>query len=118
MVDNPMEHISAVWEPGTNGHDPLRSPSIGELAGALAKAQASFDPLERTRTVSVRTQAGATYSFAYAPLDRVLDSTRFALTQNGLSITSQIRRESLRTILLHNSGEWIAAELELPKFAK
>lgn len=95
-----------------------QSGTIGSLAAALAKAQSEFKPIERTRTVAVKTQAGGVYKFAYAPLDTVLEATRAALTENDLCISSQIQRESLRTVLMHSSGEWVAAEVALPQFQK
>lgn len=92
------------------------SATVSRLATALAKAQSAFEPIERTRTVTVRSDKG-NYTFAYAPLDVVLAATMPALTANGLSLTSLIVRggRALRTLLLHESGEFLAVEMEMPE---
>lgn len=98
----------------TNGtRSEWRSDSIAKLAAALAAAQSKFGPINRSREVTVRTEKG-TYKFSYAPLDEVLAATRPALTGNGLSLSQLLADGSLRTVLLHSSGEWIASEISLP----
>lgn len=100
---------------GTNGtqRSEWRSESVAKLAAALAAAQSKFGPINRSREVTVRTEKG-TYKFSYAPLDEVLAATRPALTTNGLSLSQLLADGSLRTVLLHSSGEWIASEIGLP----
>lgn len=86
------------------------------LAAALAKAQAEFKPIERTKVVTVKTDKGA-YTFAYAPLDVVLAATLPALNANGLTLTSLVlggKPHRVRTLMLHTSGQFLAIELELP----
>jgi hypothetical protein len=85
---------------------------LAELYAALAKAQAEFPPIERTRTVEVRSDKG-NYSFDYAPLDVVIEATRPALTKHGLAVmqpldTLEGGALAIRTKLTHASG----AELE------
>lgn len=90
----------------------LWSATIGKLAAALAKAQASFGPIERNRTVKT-----GTYNFDYAPLDTILEAVRPALAANELALTQVIVPSTagmgLRTLLLHSSGEWLAGEVSL-----
>jgi hypothetical protein len=85
------------------------------LAAALAAAQGAFPPILRTRTVKVQTKTGGSYTFSYAPLDTVLDAVRAALAENGLAITQLLGGDehgpTLRTLLLHESGEQLAAEV-------
>lgn len=86
------------------------------LAAALAKAQAAFTNPPRNRTVTVRTKNGAEYSFKYADLAGVLDVVRKPLADNGLAIMQPLAQSDgrvfVRTILLHESGEQLASELE------
>lgn len=94
---------------------------MGKLASALAKAQAAFLPVEKTRTVKVKMRAeagGGTYSFSYAPLDTVLAATRPALAANGLALTQLIVHEELVTLLMHEAGGSLEARSALPKLAK
>lgn len=93
---------------------------IGKLAAALAKAQASFLPVEKTRTVTVKMRAekgGGSYSFSYAPLDTVLAATRPALGANGLALTQLIIHDELVTMVLHADGGVLEARSVLPKIS-
>jgi hypothetical protein len=87
------------------------SPSIKELASALAKAQSEFPKIPRDRTVEVYSQkTGKKYSFAYAPLDTIMERIRPVLKANGLAFMQSLNGESLSTTLLHTSGEWLASD--------
>jgi hypothetical protein len=86
------------------------SPSIKELAAALAKAQSEFPKIPRDRTVEVATRSGGKYKFAYAPLDTIMDKIRPVLKSNGLAFMQSLNGESLSTTLLHTSGEWLASD--------
>lgn len=99
------------------------SPTIGKLAGALAKAQGAFEPIGKTREVTVtpKKEGARPYKFSYAPLDTVLAAVRPALAANGLAIMQTIadRHEdsedrTMTTTLLHESGEFIASTTTLP----
>jgi hypothetical protein len=87
-----------------------RSESIKSLAAALAKAQAEFPSIPRDKTVQVKTKSGGTYTFAYAPLDTIMEKIRPALKANGLAFMQSLNGESLTTTLLHTSGEWLATD--------
>ena len=83
-----------------------------KLFGALAKAQAKFAPIKRTRTVKVRSEKG-NYDFDYAPLEEVIAATLPALNSEGLAWTSMTAdREGsedvdLHTLLTHESGAFV-----------
>ena len=90
------------------------------LAGALAKAQGEFKPLEKNRTVTVRIKAekgGGSYTFDYATLDECLRSTRPALAKHGLAVTQPAELNehgaAVTTTLWHESGQWIRTRLTL-----
>lgn len=94
------------------------SPEIGELATALAKAQATFPEIERNRDVRVVTKSGKEYTFRYATLDVILRAVRKPLADNGLSVTQPIEeangRAVLKTVLMHSSGQWLVSETPIP----
>jgi hypothetical protein len=102
----------------THGADFQASPTIGKLAGALAKAQGAFEAIGKTREVKVQTKTGGSYTFAYAPLDEVLRSVRPALASNGLALAQTLAGEgaarTMTTTLLHESGEWMSSTTTLP----
>lgn len=90
------------------------SEQLNELAAALAEAQKQFPDLKRDRTVKVTSKkTGATYTFSYAPFERVIAAVRGPLHDNGLSFVQTVgcRADNgiptLSTMLLHKSGQWI-----------
>lgn len=78
------------------------------LFSALAKAQAKYAPIKRTRTVKVKSDRGD-YTFDYAPLEEVISATLPALNSEGLACLS-FRADAepgvadLHTLLTHESG--------------
>lgn len=81
------------------------------LFAALAKAQASYKPIQRTRTVEVQSSKG-NYTFDYAPLEEVIDATLPALNAQGLAWTSFLAEggkdaSDLHTLLTHSEGGFI-----------
>ena len=87
------------------------SQSVKELAAALAKAQAEFPPIPRNKTVRVTSKrTGSTYTFAYAPLDTIMERIKPVLAANGLAFIQSMSGESLTTTILHKSGEWVQSE--------
>lgn len=84
------------------------SPAINELAAALAKAQGAFSNPEKDRR-------NPHFGNSYATLGAVIETTRKALAENGLSLTQTVGGQPpfLRTRLLHSSGQWLASEVPL-----
>ena len=84
------------------------SAAINELASALSKAQGAFSNPEKDRR-------NPHFDSYYATLGAVIEVTRKALAENGLSLTQTVggRPPSLRTRLLHSSGQWLASEMPL-----
>lgn len=94
------------------------SDSIAQLATALAAAQGAFPVIPKDRTVTVKMRSGGQYTFAYAPLDTVIEKTRKPLAENGLAILQGVvsdekGAEYVRTMLVHGSGEWMENETPL-----
>jgi hypothetical protein len=94
------------------------SESIGNLAAALAKAQAELANPEKTLTATIRspfTREGDR-TFRYAPLSTGLDIVRKSLGRHEIATvqTTAIDNEAglirLTTILAHSSGEWMSSD--------
>ena len=88
-----------------------RSDSIKHLAAALNKAQAEMSGAKK----------GANNPFfksKYADLNAVVDAVRIPFAENGLSYSQfpvmDDNRVGVETILMHDSGEFIASTLMLP----
>jgi len=88
-----------------------RSDSIAAIAKALNETQ------KEVRDIFKSSQG---YGYNYAPLDKVYDEIRPAMTAQGLSLTHEKRydRETntihLTSTLMHESGEWIEYHAALP----
>ena len=101
-----------------------QSEKIGALAAALAKAQAGFTFAAKSAEAPIlsKNKDGKTYQSGkrtYADLQSVLDAVREGLANNGIAVIQApmpCKKDGilLRTTLAHESGEWIASELELP----
>lgn len=95
---------------------PIHSTEIKSISAALAKAQGSYGPIEKTRTATVK---GATYEYEYhyADLADVLEALRKPLSENELSITQLQRPIDNKTFLVsklvHSSGQWFAYYYQL-----
>lgn len=90
------------------------SEQLGQLAAALAKAQAEFGTVTRDKHVSITTKTGGKYEFDYAPLESILAATRGPLTANGLALVQSLDDGALVTSLYHESGAVIAGRIDLP----
>lgn len=92
------------------------SPTIGELAAALAKAQLVTKSAPKDHTAEVQMKSGGKYTYAYADLAGVWEAGRVPLGSNGLAVV-QIPNLSpagvleMTTLLLHSSGEFIRGHL-------
>ena len=89
-----------------------RSETITNLAAALAKAQAEIRP-------AVKDSENPHFRSRYADLAAVWEACRTALTGNGLAVVqlpqvSERGTVAVETVLLHESGEFIAGTIEIP----
>lgn len=87
------------------------SPTFGELCKALCFASMQFPEITKdTENPYFRSQ--------YADLATLIKATRPALAKQGLFIVQAPQASAkgiiLTTMLMHESGEWIANDLELP----
>ncbi len=91
------------------------SPTIGALAAALAKAQG-------TMRHALKDEVNPHFKQKYANLAGVIDACREPLATNGLAF-SQItglndQGATVKTMLIHSSGEWLASDLTVPLFKR
>jgi len=91
--------------------DAWKSPEIGELAGALAKAQTEMEGAKKEST-------NPFFKSNYADLHAVIKASFPYLSKNGLSVTQG--NEPIKgavcvtTTLMHSSGQWIRSKVKLP----
>lgn len=90
-----------------------QSELVGELAAALARAQKTVLAAAKDVTGQVGGQKKR-----YADLQGCWDACRASLADNGLAVTQAGYYEggetwTLRTTLLHTSGQWIAGNLPI-----
>lgn len=78
---------------------------LDKLAAALAKAQAEFPAIPKTRTATIPTKGGSAYSYQYADLADILTHMRPVLAKNGLAVAQLVNNGLLDTVLLHSSGQ-------------
>src|SRR5271165_6369451 len=94
------------------------SESIGNISGALAKAQVELTNPEKSLVATIRSPfpREADRTFRYAPLSSGLDIIRKSLGRHEIATiqSTEIDKEAgllrLTTILAHSSGEWISSE--------
>lgn len=91
------------------------SPEVDKLFAALAKAQAGFGKLARTRRSRITLKTGGGYTHDYETLADVIEATQPSLSENGIAVLqfpfvgqSTI---TVRTMLAHESGQWLYNDL-------
>ena len=92
-----------------------KSIEIDKLAEALSKAQGQMDTAKKD-------SSNPFFKSSYADLASVWEACRKPLSDNGLSVTQLVSQEggwngtgiqSLQTVLLHSSGQYISSTLQL-----
>lgn len=92
-----------------------KSEEIDKLAIALAKFQGSLEQPSLNSEVKVRAKTGGEYKFKYADLSECKRAAKQPLADNELSVCQLIEDDySIRTILLHSSGQWISSKVRMP----
>lgn len=93
----------------------------GEIAEALAKAQAEVKDPDRKKTVKVRAKSGAKYDFAYATFNQGLDIFRSVYSKHGLAFYQSVvwieGKPFVQTVLLHTCGERLVSHWPVCGFA-
>lgn len=98
-----------------------RSDSIGELAGALAKARAGFRAIEKDKTARIQPRDKASFTYVYADLASVVAATTDALAANSIAVMQPAALEDgkviVTTLLAHASGQWVSERMAWPVVA-
>lgn len=88
----------------------LKSEGIGQLAKALSQAQGQMQSAKRT-------SENPYFRSRYADLSQLIDVARKPLADNGLAVSQlvvpQLEYAEIQTVLMHESGEWIASGIQL-----
>ena len=89
------------------------SQTIGQIAGALSKAQAEIKNPAKDKTATIPNKAGgAGFKYSYSDFATALDSIRPVLTKHKIAFVQATRWEGnlvmLETRLIHESGEWLS----------
>lgn len=86
------------------------SDEIGELMGALAKAQAKI-------ASAVKSKVNPYFKSKYADLPAIWEACKEPLSSNGLSVVQMVEGNHdqmyLTSILGHSSGQWIKSKIPL-----
>ena len=90
-----------------------QSPEIDQLASALAKAQGKFEAVAKSEDADI-----GSYGYKYADLAGIMESIRPILAECELAVSQfpslTVAGQSLATVILHSSGQWMRSEMELP----
>jgi len=91
--------------------DDWKSPEIGKLAEALAKAQSELEGAKKEST-------NPFFKSNYADLHAVIKASFPYLSKNGLSVTQGNEiipgAVCVTTTLMHLSGQWLRSKVKLP----
>jgi hypothetical protein len=109
VEDTPKSEV--IFNP--TSYEMQTSDTIGELAGALAKAQGEMSSVGKGKQG---------YGYKYADLASIIDAARPALSKNELAVSQShtLMRNPTKpsvltqTLLMHSSGEWIKSSLDIP----
>ena len=89
------------------------SDQTDELAKALRLFQSAVPAVVKDKTAKVPTKNGGQYSYTYADLGSIIETTTTTLDAFGLSVSQETQGDStgvfLTTRLLHDSGQWLEA---------
>ena len=89
-----------------------KSESIMQIAAALCLAQAEYPNIPRSKEVIVKSDKGS-YKFSYAPFDHIVSAMRPILSKHGLAFSQCVNGDTLSTILMHTSGEYLCDSMPL-----
>ena len=98
--------------PAPRSCPPDQSPTIGKLAAALSKAQLAMESAKKDATNPHLRNRYADLTSCWAACRKPLGDNGLAVAQLTETISASAIR--IRTILLHESGEWIRSELTVP----
>jgi hypothetical protein len=119
MPDTMISSVETAARPSGAGIlSDYRSPLIGQLVAARAKAASDIKRVVKDKKAEVQSRKdGRSYSYQYADLADVMEAVDDALAAHEMALfqTMQERRGALVlvTTLAHSSDQWIASEVRI-----
>ena len=80
--------------------------STETLVTALAKAQAAFPEIHKTKTAKVPTKNGSSYEYKYADLSDIMKAIRPVLAEHGIAVMQPIMGDELHTVIAGHGEEF------------
>ena len=129
-----MDSITNLAPPGAIGDAPASPPMLpdqapprlpadlalilsepcDQIVAAWARAQLNIRNPAKNRLVRVTgRKSGVSYTYSYTTLDKCLDAVRVPLAREGIVLTQVPGSNSLTTLLIHSSGQWLRAKVPL-----
>lgn len=95
------------------------SEQIDQIAAALVRARKTMQNPLKNREVEIHSKrTNTTFKFRFADLATVLDAINQGFGEAGLTLLQPLAGNRLITLVLHESGQWIRAEVELLQRAR
>jgi hypothetical protein len=95
------------------------SEQIDQIAAALVKARRAIQNPVKNREVEIYSKrTNAKFKFRFADLAAVLDAINLGFGESGLALLQPLVGNRLVTLVLHESGQWMRAEVELLQRAR
>lgn len=91
----------------------IMSEQVDQLAAAMVKAQGALPVIPKTKQAKIATKNGGEYRYSYADLEDVVTATRPILRDNGLCVKQYPTAAGLITLVMHESGQYVGAEMVL-----
>lgn len=86
------------------------------LAKAFIQFQFNCPPIEKDSEVSVKTNGGGTYKFAYATFGNIVQTIKKPMYEAKIAYTFLTSENKFTCRILHESGEYQDTSLDMPKF--
>lgn len=95
-----------------------RSPLIGQLVAARAKATSEIKRVVKDKTADIpNKQGGRGYQYAYADLAGVMEAVEDALASQEMALFQTLQERGNKTVLVttlaHSSDQWISSEVSV-----
>jgi hypothetical protein len=95
-----------------------RSPLIGQLVAARAKATGEIKKVVKDKTADIpNKQGGRGYAYSYADLAGVMEAVDDALAAQEMALFQTLQERGNRTVLVttlaHSSDQWISSEVSV-----
>jgi len=111
-INEVIQEVTKNYEPEVISRTMTMSESIGDFAGAMAKAQGSMQKASKDKKG---------YGYTYMTLNNLIEVIKEPLATNDLAFiqTHELVKGAnpsviTDTIMMHSSGQWIKSQFEIP----